>query len=116
MPPLGFSPRQIDWIENRRATHAHRVVPGMRNKSSGNAPARGVKSRCGFHILQQKVRFTASPQVVAVDLRRRNFASSGSIAETAALSLLGGSITAPRRFGTSRLGVSGKPGVRGVTP
>jgi hypothetical protein len=49
-------------------------------------PARGVKSRCGFHILQQKVRFAASLQVVAVDLRRRNFASSGSITETAALS------------------------------
>jgi hypothetical protein len=27
----------------------------------------------------------------------------------------GGSIMAPRRFGTSRLGVSGKPGGRGVT-
>jgi hypothetical protein len=35
--------------------------------------ARGVKSRCGFHILQQKVRFAASLQVVAVDLRRRKF-------------------------------------------
>ena len=55
-------------------------------------PARGVKSRCGFHILQQKVRFAASLQVVAVGLRRRNFASSDSITETAALSSLLGRI------------------------
>ena len=51
-------------------------------------PARGVKSCCGFHILQQKVRFAASFPVFAVDLRRRNFANSGSITDTAALSLL----------------------------
>jgi hypothetical protein len=68
-----FFARQIGWIENRRATHAHRLVPGMKIKSSGKPPARGVKSRCGFYILQQKVRFAASLQVVAVDLRRRKF-------------------------------------------
>ena len=79
-------------------------------------PARCVKSRCSFHILQQKVRSAASLQVVAVDLCRGNFASSDSITETAALSFYwDGSIMAPRRFGMSRLGVSGKPGVRGVT-
>ena len=80
-------------------------------------PARGVKSRCSFHILQQKVRSAASLQVVAVGLRRRNFASSGSTTEAAScLYYRGGSIMAARRFGSSRLGVSGKPGVRGVIP
>ncbi len=54
-------------------------------------PARCVKSRCSFHILQQKVRFAAGLQVVAVGLRRRNFASSGSTTE-AASSLLSGRI------------------------
>jgi len=80
-------------------------------------PARGVKSRRSVHNLQQKVRFAASLQVVAVGLRRRNFASSGSTTEAASsLYYPGGSIVAPRRFGMSRLGVSGKPGLRGVTP
>jgi len=32
-----FFARQIDWIEDRRPTHGHRVVPGMRTRSSGNA-------------------------------------------------------------------------------
>jgi hypothetical protein len=32
-----FFARQIDWIENRRATQAHRLVPGMKIKSSGDA-------------------------------------------------------------------------------
>ena len=80
-------------------------------------PARGVKSRCSVHILQQKVRSVASLQMVAVGLRRGNFASSGSTTEAASsLYYRGGSIVAPRRFGMSRLGVSGKPGLRGVTP
>jgi hypothetical protein len=47
--PWAFFARQIGWIENRRATHAHRLVPGMlrfshfatkgeiRRKSSGVA-------------------------------------------------------------------------------
>jgi len=52
-------------------------------------PACGVKSRCGVHNLQQTVRSAAIPQVVAVDLRGKNFASSGSFTETAALSFSG---------------------------
>jgi hypothetical protein len=88
----------------------------MKIKSSGDAARPRRQIRCSFHILQQKVRFAASLQVVAVGLRRRNFASSGSTTEAASsLYHRGGSIMAPRRFGTSRLGVSGKPGGRGVT-
>jgi hypothetical protein len=51
--------------------------------------ARGVKSRCGFHILQQKVSFAASLEVGSVDLCRRNFASSGSITDTASSLFIG---------------------------
>jgi hypothetical protein len=76
----------MGWIENGCVTHAHRVVPGMRTESSGNATRQRRQIPLRFSHLQQKVRFAASPQVVAVDLRRRNFASSGSITETAALS------------------------------
>jgi hypothetical protein len=36
-------------------------------------PARSVKSRCGVHNLQQTERSAAIPQVVAVDLRGKNF-------------------------------------------
>ena len=79
-------------------------------------PARGVKSRCGFHILQQKVRFAASLQVVAVDLRAGISRAAVPSPKPQLSLLLSGSIMAPRRFGTSRLGLSGKPGVRGVTP
>jgi len=78
--------------------------------------ARALTAPAAFTICKQRVRSAASLQVVAVDLRRGNFASSGSITETAALSFYrGGSIKPPRRFGMSRLGVSGKPGVRRVT-
>jgi hypothetical protein len=55
-------------------------------------PARGVKSRCSFHILQQKVRFAASLQVVAVGLRRRNFAKQRFHHRNRKLSLLSGRI------------------------
>ena len=79
-------------------------------------PAGRVKCHCGVHNLQQKVRFAASPQVVAVDSRGRNFASNGSINETVALSLSGGSIMARLRFGASRLGMSAKPGGCGAAP
>jgi hypothetical protein len=75
-------------------------------------PARSVKSRCGVHNLQQTVRSAASPQVVAVDLRGRNFASNGSITETAATSFSGRIHTAARRFGASRLAPSGNPAYR----
>jgi hypothetical protein len=51
--------------------------------------ARGVKFRCGVHNLQQTVKSAAIPQVVAVDLRGKNFSSRGSITETAALSSSG---------------------------
>ncbi len=82
-----------------------------------------------FAFMWQHIRIAISPvhalklvanefhtRLFAVDLRRGNFASSGSITETAALSFYrGGSIKPPRRFGMSRLGVSGKPGVRRVT-
>jgi len=50
-------------------------------------PARGVKSRCSVHNLQ--TRGEISRESSAVDLRRGNFASSGSITETAALSFIG---------------------------
>jgi hypothetical protein len=73
-------------------------------------PARGVC--CGVHNLQQKVRSAANAQVVAVDLRGKNFASSSSITETAALSLLGRIDNSALRFGASRLAVSKKPAYR----
>jgi len=116
-----FFARQIGWIENRRATQAHRLLPGMKIKSSGDAarPRRQIPLRFSHFATKGEIRRESSGgrEVIAVDLRRRNFTSSGSITDIAALSLYwSGSIMAPRRFGTSRLGVSGKPGVRGVTP
>jgi hypothetical protein len=52
-------------------------------------PPAASNPAAAFTICKQRVRSAASLQVVAVDLRRGNFASSGSITETAALSFTG---------------------------
>jgi hypothetical protein len=44
-----FFARQIGRIENRRATQAHRLVPGMKIKSSGDArPPAASNPAAGF--------------------------------------------------------------------
>jgi hypothetical protein len=87
-----FFARQIGWIENRRATQAHRLLPGMKIKSSGDAarPRRQIPLRFSHFATKGEIRRESSGgrEVIAVDLRRRNFTSSGSITDIAALSLL----------------------------
>ena len=62
----------------------------MKTKSSGDAarPRRQIPLRFSHFATKGEIRRESSGgrEVVAVDLRRRNFASSGSIIETAALS------------------------------
>jgi hypothetical protein len=57
-----FSPRQIDWIENRRAIHGHRVVPGMRTRSSGNAarPRRQIPLQFSHFATKGEIRRESS--------------------------------------------------------
>jgi hypothetical protein len=87
-----FFARQIGWIENRRATQAHRLLPGMKIKSSGDAarPRRQIPLRFSHFATKGEIRRESSGgrEVIAVDLRRRNFTSSGSSTDIAALSLL----------------------------
>jgi hypothetical protein len=74
------------------AQHGRRVVPGMKIKSSGDAarPRRQIPLRVSHFATKGEVRRESSGgrEVIAVDLRRRNFTSSGSITDIAALSLL----------------------------
>jgi hypothetical protein len=52
-----FFARQIDWIENRRATQAHRLVPGMKIKSSGDArPRRQIPLRFSHFATKGELR------------------------------------------------------------
>jgi hypothetical protein len=112
-----FFARQIDWIENRRATQAHRLVPGMKIKSSGNAgrTRRQIPLRFSHFATKGEIRRESSGGCVRFTLQE--FREQRFHHRNRKLSLYrGGSTMAPRRYGTSRLGVSGKPGVRGVTP
>src|SRR5712691_1085996 len=80
-------------------------------------PARGVKSRCSVHNLQTKGEISRESsggrgRFTPREFREQRFHHRNR----SSLFYGGGSIKPPRRFGMSRLGVSGKPGVRRVTP
>jgi hypothetical protein len=57
-----FFARPIGWIENRRATHAHRLVPGMKIKSSGVAarPRRQIPLRFSHFATKGEIRRESS--------------------------------------------------------
>jgi len=57
-----FSARQIGWIESRRATQAHRLLPGMKIKSSGDAarPLRQIPLQFSHFATKGEIRRESS--------------------------------------------------------
>jgi hypothetical protein len=90
MPPSGFFRyRQFGWIENRRPTQGNRVVPGMKIKRSGPAarPRRQIPPRLQHFATKGENR--REPSGVAGRFTPQNFASGGSIIETASSLFIG---------------------------